>query len=56
MYDRELKREPIRRESRKIGRNEKVEITNGTDTKTIKYKKMLNYNITKQWMYFESGL
>ena len=40
MYDRELKREPIRRESRKIGRNEKVEITNGTDTKTIKYKKI----------------
>lgn len=38
MFDREWKREPIKVE-KKFGRNEKVTITDGTETKTIKYKK-----------------
>ena len=38
MFDREWKQEPIRVE-KKIGRNEKVTITDGTETKTLKYKK-----------------
>ena len=41
MFDREFKQEPIRRESKKIGRNEKVTITDGTETKILKYKKAL---------------
>ena len=39
MFDREFKLEPIKRESKKIGRNEKVMITKGSESKTIKYKK-----------------
>ena len=39
MFDREYKQIPIKRESKKIGRNEKVVIKKGSDTKTIKYKK-----------------
>ena len=42
MFDREFKREPIKRGVNapvKIGRNEKVTITNGTETKVMKYKK-----------------
>ena len=39
MYDRELVLEPIRRRKDKIGRNDKVLIKKGDDTKTIKYKK-----------------
>ena len=39
MLDRELKIEPTTRVSRKIGRNEKVTITDGTESKVIKYKK-----------------
>jgi len=38
MFDREWKQEPIKVE-KKFGRNEKVTITDGTETKTIKYKK-----------------
>ena len=38
MFDREFKQEPIKR-GKKIGRNEKVLISKGTESKTIKYKK-----------------
>ena len=41
MFDREFKQVPIKREGKKIGRNEKVTITDGTETKVIKYKKAL---------------
>ena len=39
MFDREFKQVPVKRESKKIGRNEKVMITKGSESKTIKYKK-----------------
>jgi peptide deformylase len=39
MFDREFKQEPIKREGKKIGRNQKVTITKGSESKTIKYKK-----------------
>ena len=39
MYDRELMLRPIRRREDKIGRNDKVVIRKGSETKTIKYKK-----------------
>ena len=39
MYDRELKLEPWKRKDNKIGRNVKVLIKKGSETKTIKYKK-----------------
>jgi peptide deformylase len=39
MFDREFKQEPIKREGRKIGRNEKVTISDGKESKVIKYKK-----------------
>ena len=39
MFDREFKQVPIKRESKKIGRNEKVMITKGSESKTLKYKK-----------------
>jgi len=39
MYDRELVLEPWKRKNEKIGRNTKVMIKKGNDTKTIKYKK-----------------
>ena len=39
MFDREFKQEPWKRKSKKIGRNDKVLIAKGTDSKTIKYKK-----------------
>jgi peptide deformylase len=41
MYDRELIMEPVKRAVPKIGRNEKVTITDGTETKVIKYKKAI---------------
>tara|TARA_R100000152_G_C6767513_1_gene192754 strand:- start:525 stop:1148 length:624 start_codon:yes stop_codon:yes gene_type:complete len=41
MYDRELIMEPVKRSVPKIGRNEKVTITDGTETKVIKYKKAI---------------
>ena len=37
MYDRQFKQEPLR--VNKIGRNQKVTISNGNETKVIKYKK-----------------
>ena len=39
MFDREFKQEPIKREGKKIGRNEKVTISDGKESKVIKYKK-----------------
>ena len=39
MFDREFKQMPIKREGKKIGRNEKVTITKGTESKVLKYKK-----------------
>ena len=42
MFDREFKQEPVVNgvnAPKKIGRNEKVTITKGSETKTIKYKK-----------------
>ena len=38
MFDREFKQIPIKREVKKIGRNEKVMITKGSESKTLKYK------------------
>ena len=35
----EIKFEPVKREHKKIGRNEKVTITDGKESKVIKYKK-----------------
>jgi len=40
MYDRELIMEPVKRAVPKIGRNEKVTITDGTETKVINIKKL----------------
>ena len=39
MFDRELKLKPWKRRTEKIGRNTKVLIAKGTESKTIKYKK-----------------
>jgi len=39
MFDRELKIEPTKRRNKKIGRNEKVTISDGKESKVIKYKK-----------------
>ena len=39
MYDRELILEPLKRKEAKIGRNHKVLVAKGTESKTIKYKK-----------------
>ena len=39
MFDRQFIPEPIIRKSEKIGRNEKVKIKNGSETKVLKYKK-----------------
>ena len=40
MFDREIKKlQPLKREGKKIGRNEKVLIKKDDETKTIKYKK-----------------
>jgi len=42
MFDREMKKpQPIKREGIKVGRNEKVLIACGVDTKVIKYKKAI---------------
>ena len=39
MYDRKFIQQPLRRKVEKIGRNDKVLVAKGTDSKTIKYKK-----------------
>jgi peptide deformylase len=41
MFDREFKQVPIKREGKKIGRNDKVLIACGVESKTMKYKKAL---------------
>tara|TARA_B100000073_G_scaffold302948_1_gene270701 strand:+ start:89 stop:694 length:606 start_codon:yes stop_codon:yes gene_type:complete len=56
MFDREHKQEPIVRGKnapKKIGRNEKVTITNGTETKVIKYKKAKNLIDSGAWKMSE---
>ena len=39
MFDRQIKGITIKRENKKIGRNEKVTITKGSESKILKYKK-----------------
>ena len=39
MFDREFKNIPLKRKVEKIGRNSKIKIKKGDETKTIKYKK-----------------
>jgi peptide deformylase len=39
MFDREFKQIPIKRKNKKIGRNEKVTISDGKESRVIKYKK-----------------
>ena len=39
MFDRQVKGVTIKREGKKIGRNDKVTITKGSESKTLKYKK-----------------
>ena len=39
MFDREYKQQPWKRKTPKIGRNQKVTISDGTESKVIKYKK-----------------
>ena len=49
MFDREFKQTPIKRKNKKIGRNEKVTIIKGSESKILKYKKaekFLNDNWT----------
>ncbi len=43
MFDREFKRKPFKRITKKIGRNEKVTIEKGEDTKILKWKKTESY-------------
>ena len=52
MYDRELKLEPLKRKSPKIGRNTKVLIRKGEETQTIKYKK-INKLLEDGWALVE---
>ena len=54
MFDREIKKlQPFKREGKKIGRNEKVLIKKGTESKTIKFKK---YNKMQEdgWVLVEA--
>tara|TARA_Y100001938_G_scaffold68230_1_gene94706 strand:+ start:1554 stop:2162 length:609 start_codon:yes stop_codon:yes gene_type:complete len=39
MFDRELKQQPLKRKNKKLGRNDRVLIKKGDETKTLKYKK-----------------
>ena len=55
MFDREFKQEPIVRcenAPKKIGRNEKVTIEKGSETKTLKYKKAESL-LEKGWTLLE---
>ena len=52
MFDREFKLEPIKREGKKIGRNDKVLIACGVESKKIKYKKALPL-LEKGWTLVE---
>ena len=49
MFDREFIMEPVKRSVPKIGRNDKVTITDGTETKVIKYKKAIPLIETGAW-------
>jgi len=40
MFDRQLKGITIKRQGKKIGRNDKVTLTKGTESKVLKYKKV----------------
>ena len=56
MFDREFKQEPIKRgvnAPKKIGRNEKVTITDGNETKVMKYKKAEPLIKTGSWRMAE---
>ena len=52
MFDREFELEPIKREGKKIGRNDKVLIACGVESKMIKYKKALPL-LEKGWTLVE---
>ena len=52
MFDREFKNIPYKREDKKIGRNEKVLIACGVESKTMKYKKALPL-LEKGWTLVE---
>jgi len=39
MFDRELKQQPLKRRSKKLGRNDRVLIKKGNESQTLKYKK-----------------
>ena len=54
MFDREWKQEPIKVE-KKFSRNEKVTITDGKDTKELKYKKALPLIDSGKWEIYISG-
>ena len=54
MFDFEYKQEPIKVE-KKFGRNEKVTITDGKDTKELKYKKALPLIDSGKWEIYISG-
>lgn len=47
MYDRRVKQEPIKNKT-KIGRNQKITISNGSETKVLKYKKAIPF-LTDGW-------
>ena len=49
MHDRGFVMEPTKRAYDKIGRNEKVEITNGTKSKMMKWKKAESLIETGDW-------
>ena len=52
MYERTYKRQPVVREGKKIGRNDKVLIACGVDSKVMKYKKALPL-LEKGWTLVE---
>ena len=52
MFDREFKLIPIRREGKKIGRNDVVLIASGIESKKIKYKKAIPL-LEKGWTLVE---
>ena len=54
LMDREYKRKPIR-VSQKFGRNEVVMITNGKETKDLKYKKALPLIESGEWEIYIGG-
>ena len=53
MYERTYKRQPIVREGKKIGRNDKVLIASGAQSKVIKYKKAIPL-LEKGWVIVDA--